>query len=405
VPDSSATRHDCVVVGAGPAGLAASAALTALDVDHVVLDRGQAGQTWRSQRWDSFRLNTPGWMSQLLHPSHEQEYLDRSQVWAALDSLAASVGDLRTRTDVVGLEPDAGGDGFRLDTSQGPLRARSVVVATGDQNVPRLPAMSAQLPHSLVQVHTSHYRCADALPDGPVLVVGTGQSGCQIAADLLAAGREVVVSTSSVGRVPTPYRGRESLYWLVACGFYDQATAQVDPVVRAMPIPLLAPAGRPLGLPTLARRGAQLVGRPTALVDGRRLEVDDSAAANVAAGEAFAARLRTIADEFIVRTGVDAPAPDADPDSEPVTLAPVASVDLRRLGAVVWCTGFGGDFRWLPEPVSTRGAAPVLDGVAASVAGLYAVGLRWLTRRRSSILHGFPVDAAEVADRVKAHLG
>jgi putative flavoprotein involved in K+ transport len=256
----------------------------------------------------------------------------------------------------------------------------------------------------LTQLHAAQYRSAADLPPGRVLVVGSGQSGCQIAADLLDAGRDIVVSTSNVGRVPTPYRGREMLHWLVTSGFYDARTEDVEPVVRAMPIPLLAPAGRPLGLPTLLRRGAQLAGRPVAVDDGWRLDLDDSAQANVTAGEAFAVRLRALADGYIERSGVDAPPAAPDPDAEPVTVAAVPTLDLRGLGAVVWCTGFGGDFGWLPEPLTARGA-PVLHGVCGAVDGLYAVGLRWLTRRCSSILHGFPVDAADVATRVRAHLG
>ncbi len=397
----TASRQECVVVGAGPAGLAASRALAEAGVEHVVLERGRAGETWRSQRWDSFRLNTPGWMSRLLEPSDDQDYLDRAQVWSALDALAAGA-DVRTGTAVTGLETDGGG--FTLETSQGPVRARAVVVATGDQNRPRVPELSGSLPHSLTQLHTASYRSAADLPPGRVLVVGSGQSGCQIAADLLDAGRDVVVSTSSVGRVPTPYRGREMLHWLVASGFYDARTEDVEPAARAMPIPLLAPAGRPLALPTLLRRGAQLVGRPLAVEDGWRLDLDDSAQANVTAGEAVAGRLRAVADDFIERSGVDAPPADRDADTEPVTVAAVPTLDLRALGAVVWCTGFGGDFGWLPASLTTRGA-PVLHGVRGAVDGLYAVGLRWLTRRSSSILHGFPVDAADVAARVRAHLG
>jgi putative flavoprotein involved in K+ transport len=215
----------------------------------------------------------------------------------------------------------------------------------------------------------------------------------------------VYVSTSAVGRVPTPYRGRETLYWLVSSGFYDQATADVtDPAVLRARQPLLAPNGLPLGLPTLARRGATLLGRPTG-VAGDRVQLDGSAAANLAAGEELAARVRTMVDAYIARSGADAPPAGPDPDGEPVTVQAYEEIDLRARGVatVLWCTGFGGDVGWMPE-AWTRDGLPVTDGVRGSVDGLWFVGLRWLTRRGSSILYGFPTDAAAVADGVVEHL-
>jgi putative flavoprotein involved in K+ transport len=394
---------DCVVIGAGPAGLAASEALTGAGVDHVVLERGRVGESWRSARWDSFRLNTPGWMSRMLRPPGEQVYLDRAQVWAALDALAASGAEVRPGTDVVGVDP--ADDGFLLRTSQSPVHARAVVVATGDQNVPRVPDLASTLPSWIAQLHTAQYRSAAELPEGAVLVVGTGQSGCQLAADLLDAGREVYVSTSAVARLPTPYRGRESLHWLVSCGFYDHRTVDVtDPAVRRAPNPLIAPAGLPLGLPTLARRGATLLGRPTG-VTGDRVQLDATATSNVAVGEEMAARLRMLMDAYIETCGDVAPAAEPDPDDEPVHVRSYDEIDLRARGvtSVVWCTGFRGDTSWMPE-AWTRDGGPVTDGVSGAVDGLWYVGLRWLTHRASSILHGFPRDAATVAAQVSSYV-
>ena len=395
---------DCVVIGAGPAGLAAGQALRGRGVDHLLLDRGQPGQTWRSQRWDSFRLNTPGWMSRMLGPAADDAYPVRSEVVRRLEALAAG-GPLRPSVAVEGLEPDS--DGFVLRTSAGPVRTRAVVAATGDQNVARTPALATAMPGGVTQVHAAGYRRPGALPAGAVLVVGSGQSGCQIAEDLLSAGRRVYVATSAVGRVPTPYRGRETLWWLVGDGFYDQRTQDVpDPAARLAPTPLLAPGGRPLGLPTLARAGAVLLGRPTAVV-GDRILLDGSAEANVAAGEAFAARVRTMADELIRRDAVDAPAAEPDRDDEPVRLETVTELDLRAadVGSIVWCTGFGGDFSWLSDALRDATGQPVRDGAAGAVPGLWFVGLRWLTHRASSILYGFPRDAETVADQVVRHLG
>jgi putative flavoprotein involved in K+ transport len=221
--------NDCVVVGAGPAGLAASAALAERGVDHLILERGRVGQSWRTQRWDSFRLNTPGWMNLLLGEQAGDGYPTGGQVVSMLDSLAARA-PVRERVGVNRLGPV--GDGYLLHTSDGEVQARTVVVATGDQNVASIPALADGFPARMVQCTAAAYRRAGALPDGAVLVVGSAQSGCQIAEDLLAAGRRVVLASSAVGRVPTPYRGRDphTAAGTPSNGWTRPASSTIDPV-------------------------------------------------------------------------------------------------------------------------------------------------------------------------------
>ena len=396
-------RVDCAVVGAGPAGLVASAALAARGVEHLVLERGRAGESWRSQRWGSFRLNTPGWMNQVLGPQPRDANLAGPEVVGRLERLAAA-SPVREGVGVTRLAP--AGDGYALGTDAGELRARTVVVATGDQNRPRRPALADAFPDRLAQVHTAGYRDPGQLPDGAVLVVGSAQSGCQIAEDLISGGRRVLLATSPVGRLPFHHRGRETVEWLIEAGFMDQRPRDLpDPSVMRAPQPVQAP-GRGLSLPALAQAGVTLAGRPVA-VDGERVAFDDSLAANVAAGDAFAARLRGLADESIRRRGLDAPPAEPDEHDVPVDLDPPASLDLRveRVGAVVWCTGFGGDFSWLDPDLVAADGRPRRDAAAGPVPGLWYLGLRWLRRRCSGILFGFPGDAAVVADAVRAHLG
>jgi putative flavoprotein involved in K+ transport len=393
---------DCVVVGAGPAGLAASAALSARGVEHLVLERGRAGETWRTQRWDSFRLNTPGWMNRLLGGQARDHYATGAEVVQRLEKLAAD-RPVHEGVAVARLAPAA--DGYALRTGAGDVLARTVVVATGDQNLPRVPALAGRFPDRVAQFHTAGYRSPDQLPDGAVLVVGSAQSGCQIAEDLLAAGRRVVLATSPVGRVPFRHRGRESVEWLVEAGFMDQRPGDLpDPSAMHAAQPILAP-GRGLSLQALARAGATLVGRPVA-VDGERVGFDRAAAANVAAGDAFAARMRAMIDQLIRRRGVDAPPAEPDDHDAPIDLDPPSSLDLRAedVGSVVWCTGFGGDFSWLDPALVDAGGQPRHHAAAAPVPSVWYVGLRWLFRRRSSLLFGFPDDAATVADAVRSRL-
>lgn len=395
---------DCVVVGAGPAGLCASAALAARGVEHVVLERGRVAATWRTQRWDSFRLNTPGWMNPALGAQAPEAYATRAEVVARLETLAAD-RPVRENTPVTRLT--LAGDGYLLRTAAGGLRARTVVVATGDQNAPRVPALARALPDRIAQLHSTDYRAPGLLPDGTVLVVGSGQSGCQIAADLLDSGRRVLLATSPVGRLPCRYRGRGTYEWLVEWGFYDQRPCDLpDPSLMRVPNPVIGGGGHSLSLQALARRGATLAGRPVA-VTGERLSFDDSARANVAVGDAFAAWVRRLVDDLLRRRGGDLPPAEPDPTGAPVDLDPPPTLDLRaeEVAGVVWCTGVGGDFHWLGPALVGPAGQPRHEETAAVAPGIWYVGLRWLVRRGSSILRGFPTDAATVADEVKAYLG
>lgn len=209
---------DCVVVGAGPAGLATSAALTARNVEHVVLDAARAGQTWRTQRWGSFRLNTPGWTTRLLGELPRDAYLSGGEVIRRLEQLAVTA-PIREGVRVSRLAP--AGAGYALRVPGADVRARTVVVATGDENVPRMPELAGALPGGVAQLHSADYRTPRGLPEGVVLVVGSGQSGCQISEDLLAGDRQVLLATSPVGRVPVRHRGHDTVELLHAAGFFD----------------------------------------------------------------------------------------------------------------------------------------------------------------------------------------
>jgi putative flavoprotein involved in K+ transport len=393
---------DCVVVGGGAAGLAASVALAARGVQHVVLEADRAAQTWQTQRWQSFQLNTPGWTTtQLLGEQPRDSYLTADEVCTRLGTLAARA-PIRERVRVVQLAP--ADTGYVLRTPDEEISARTVVVATGDENVPRLPPITAAVPAMIAQLHSAEYRTPDRLPEGIVLVVGSGQSGAQISEDLLAGGRRVLLATSPVGRVPVRHRGLNTFDLLHAAGFFDQTPADLpDPAMIHVPQPILAPGGRALSLQMLARAGATLTGRMVAVQNGR-VRFDDSATANIAVGDQFAGRVSAMLDELIVRSGRSA-SPGAPGDSEvPVALDPPSSIELGQIGAIVWCTGFTGDFSWLSSTLLDARGRPRHTGTAGPVPGLWYVGLRWLTHRGSATLPGIPRDAATVATEVAAHL-
>jgi putative flavoprotein involved in K+ transport len=396
-------RTSCVVVGAGAAGLEVSRALAEAAVEHVVLERSEVADTWQSQRWDNFRLNTPGWMNATLGPVEPTSFSYRDEVVQLLTDRAASL-PVQTQTPVLAL--DHNGSTFVVRTPEEELHAATVVLASGLQNVAKQPSASNQLAARLFQIHTCDYRSAAQLPHGAVLVIGSGQSGCQIAEDLAGAGRRVYLSTSRVGRYPWIYRDREFLGWLVDCGFWDQRPEDLaNPADTRLANPLVGSGGRSLDLRILARLGVTLLGRFEA-AHGERVTFSGSLAENVAYADEVAARLRGLADDFIARQGIQAPEAEPDLDPQPLqqgtTELDLASADIT---GIIWCTGFAGDLSWVRLPVLDDAGRPRHVGCASPVPGLWYAGFPWLTRRRSGILHGFPVDAAEVVAGVVRHLG
>lgn len=396
---------ETVVVGAGQAGLSVSHCLKELGHEHAVLERGEVGETWRRERWDSFQLNTPARWLQL--PGHEYDgdepdsFLDRDEAVAYLEKYAAAIGGtVRTGVGVTSLR--RGEDGrFRLDTSDGAYTSANVVVASGSFRRPT-PHATGRGPF---EVHASQYRNPDQLPNGGVLVVGSGQSGCQIAAELNRGGRDVYLSVGRCPSVPLWYRGRSAYDWYVDSGFLDDTVDTLpSPAARLMCNPTITSADVPhlVGPRRLAREGVTLVGRLEALDEARAVfagdanlwlrEGDDAVAAFKQRFDAHAATL----DEPL-------PEDDADPE-EPRDVPAVDELDLRRagVGTVLWANGWRPDYSWIELPIFDEHGWPRQTRGCAELEGLYFVGLHWLHKRKSTLLVGVAEDAAHVAGRLAA---
>jgi putative flavoprotein involved in K+ transport len=394
---------ECVVVGAGPAGLAASAALSTVGVEHVVLERARVGETWRTQRWDSLGLNNPGFMNTMLGQQDPDSYLTSQNVIQRLETLGSNV-PLRTGVAVLGVSRRNGR--WVVNTSDGLLATRSMVVASGGENVARVPGVAGRLPDRIVQRHASTYTNPSELPGGAVLVVGSAQSGTQIAEDLLAAGRRIWLATSPIGRASARYRGRSTVRWLDEAGFFDHRPGDLpDPRGVLAPPALLAPGGRDISLQLLAKAGATLTGSLVA-VEGDTLTFDDRAPANVAFGDRSFANIRALIDAHIRDQDIPAPDPDPDEAKQPVDIDPPRRLGLKRAGihSVIWCTGYTGDFQWLGESLIDSRGRPQRNGPASPAPGLWFIGLRWLIRRSSGNFLGFPKDAEIIASSIRSYL-
>jgi putative flavoprotein involved in K+ transport len=229
---SMTSTVDTVVVGGGQAGLAVSHYLTKRSVDHVVLEQAnQPGEAWRNHRWDSFTLNTPRWQSRLPGMRYGEDdpdgFMPRDEVVARFEALAQLL-PVRYRGRVAVIERDSKGDCYAVEIDGGErINACNVVVATGLYQTPKIPALSRDFPPHIQQLHSDSYRNPDQLFSGAVLVVGSAQSGAQIAEELYESGRKVFLAVGRAGRTPRRYRGRDANWWLAELGHYDRKVSEL----------------------------------------------------------------------------------------------------------------------------------------------------------------------------------
>jgi len=395
-------RTNTVIIGAGHAGLAMSRCLTDRGVAHVVLDAGQVGQRWRSGRWDSFRLLTPNWLSRLPGWAYTgpdpDGFMTAGEFADHLSAYARSFdAPVRPRTQVTRVERAA--SGFTVHTDRGGWAARNVVIATGYHSHPVVPGLAAGLAPAIAQVTAAGYRSPSHLPDGGVLVVGASASGVQIAHELVRAGRRVVLAVGCHTRLPRRYRGRDILWWLDRIGSFDRVP-NAD-ARRAEPsLQLVATAdARGVDLGVLRAAGVRLAGRLRAL-DGTIAGFADDLADTM---DAAHRRLTRLLGE-IDRDAAAAPGPVPDPPPVLAVPATPPRIDLRRVGisTVLWATGFRPRYPWLAVPVLDRDGRIRHSRGVTDVPGLYAIGLRFQSRRKSTFVDGARHDAAELAEHITA---
>lgn len=398
-------RVDVAIIGAGQAGLAVSHELMAQGRDHVVFERAmRLAEPWRLERWDSFTLVTPNWAFRLPGAHYQGDdpdgYLPRDDIVRALEEYAASFGApviFGTEVQAVDVEPDGG---FAVRTSEGSVSAASVVVTTGLFQRPKIPAAAAGLPPEIVQLHSRDYRRPEALPPGAVLVVGTAQSGAQIAEELYQSGRTVYLSVGSTGRAPRRYRGRDVFGWLLEIGFFNQP---IDPGFAA-PHVSGKDGGRTLNLHRFARDGVHLLGRVRGSGDGT-LQLAPDLHENLAKADGFEAHGRQMIDSFIAQNGLDAPPAEMDaPLQDGYAIPQRELLDLAAAGitSVIWATGYRFDFSWVHAPVFDGNGLPVVRDGTTAVPGLHFAGYSSLGAHTFA---GIGDDAARVAAAIAARTG
>nr|WP_142045569.1 NAD(P)/FAD-dependent oxidoreductase [Arthrobacter sp. SLBN-100] len=403
-----------LVIGAGQAGLAASYWLTRHGVEHLLLERRSGlGGAWQD-RWDSFYLNTPNFFCRLPGLAYEgrepDAFIPRDAVIDLFRDYAQWIAaPVQLGTEVTRISRADGA--FRAETTSGTLAAANVVLANGAFQRPRIPPASAFIPAHVHQLHSHDYRNPRQLPDGAVLVVGTGQSGGQITEDLLDAGREVHLSVSTCPEAPRRYRGQDVLHWILQLNLHGpeygfnglQVENLPSPAARFLCNPLISgnDGGHSIHVRELGRRGVRLHGRFEGADDGVLAFSDDLPERLALVEAGFSQRLR-LADAYIEAAGIDAPPAEPVPDDPwlPQESGGRLDLDAENIRSIIWATGYSLDFSFLDIPLLDEWNYPRHSQGVTEVPGLYAVGLPWLTRHASATLGLVGDDAQHVVEHL-----
>ena len=402
-----------IIIGAGQSGLAMSRHLTARSIDHVVLERREVANSWRTERWDSLRLLTPNWQSRLPGYAYTADDPDGFMTMTEVVRFLQRYAELSHAPIVAGTrvtrvrEVDGGYD---LSTNQGPWSCRKLVIASGACNLASIPSLSAGVPHEVTSLTPLQYTNPLLLPDGGVMIVGASASGLQLAREIQAAGRRVVLSVGEHVRMPRTYRGRDIQWWMDAIGAMDVRYDAIDDIERARRLPSLQLIGTPervtVDLNGLRKAGVELVGRLVGLRNGKA-QFSGSLANHCALADLKMNRLLGSIDGWVNANGFAErfPAPHR---YEPTDVGPETklSLDLTAagIGTVIWATGYRPDYSWLDVPVLDRKGRIRHDGGVVAAPGMYVMGLPFMRRRKSSFIDGAGDDAADLAAHLNHNL-
>jgi len=400
-------KTDTLVIGAGQAGVAMSEHLTRLGIDHLVLEKKRIAEAWRSGRWDSLVANGPAWHDRfpnMTFPGIAADgFVPKEQVADYFVAYANKFNaPIRTGVEVTSVTRNQGRPGFTVKTSEGVIEAQHVVAATGPFQTPVIPAI-APVDDALHQLHSAHYFNPQQLPEGGVLVVGAGSSGVQIADELQRAGREVYLSVGPHDRPPRAYRQRDFCWWLGVLGLWDAAASQ--PGKEHVTIAVSgARGGHTVDFRALAQQGVKLVGLTEAF-QGSKVTFLPDLAENIARGDENYLSLLDAADAYIARNGLDLPEEPQARDflAEPACVTdPILQLDLTAAGVktIIWATGYKADYSWLQVDAFDENKKPKHQRGVSSEAGVYFLGLPWLSRRGSTFIWGVWHDAKYIADHI-----
>ncbi len=390
-----------------------SRCLAERSIDHVVIERGEVANTWKTERWDTLTLLTPNWQSRLPGFGYEGDdpdgYRTMPEVIDFIDRYAKAISaPVETDTTVTSVSRDDAG--YLVATDRGDWHAPTVVLATGACNIPRIPALAEALPSGIAAITPVEYRNPDQLEQGGVLVVGASASGTQIAAEIHRSGRPVTLALGEHIRAPRVYRGRDIKWWMDRAGVLDEFYTEVDNIDRARKVPSLQLTGTPgrktLDLNALTGIGVKMVGRLAGVNDGK-VQFSGALRNQCSLSDLKMNRLLDTIDEWASDNGIDGevePAHRFEPTE--VDGSPPLGMDFTNgeIRTIVWATGFRPDYTWLDVPVLDRKGKIRHDGGIVESPGLYLMGLQFLRRRKSALIDGAGDDARDLSSHLASYL-
>ena len=388
--------------------------LAARSIEHVVLERAEVANTWRTERWPSLTLLTPNWQSRLPGFTYKGNDPDGfrtlPETIAFLDHYARLVSPpLRTHCPVTAVRRTA--DGYQVDSAHGTWDCKAVILATGGFNVAQVPKVSEAVPSGIAQLTPVQYRNPQSLEPGGVLVVGAAATGAQLADEIQRSGRPVTLAVGEHVRAVRTYRGKDMQWWMDATDLNDERYDEVENLRRARSLPSFQLAGYPdrrnIDLNALSSLGVKLVGRLAGIRDGSA-QFSGSLRNVCELADLKLNRLLNRIDEWAEEKGVSGTV-DAPHRPEPTRLdaSPPLGLDFERAGirTIVWATGFRPDYSWLRIPVlDHKGNIRHDGGVVTESPGLYVLGLTFLRRRKSSLIDGVGDDARDLSAHLAALL-
>ncbi|MEZ4671191.1 MAG: NAD(P)-binding domain-containing protein [Anaerolineae bacterium] len=389
---------ETVIVGGGQAGLATSYCLKQQGLEHIVLERSAAPtNAWR-ERWDSFTLVTPNWMLKMPGAEYADDnpngFLTKDEIIRYFESYVSRFAlPVHYNVLVNSIEPHSGG--YRVTAAEAVYEARHVIVATGLFQTPKVPAFATAIPSSVLQLHSGQYRNPNSLPPGGVLVVGTGQSGCQIAEELYQSGRKVFVSVGSTGRAPRRYRGKDCFEWLELIHFLDRTPDKLpSPAARFAGNPHTSgrDGGHNLNLHQFARDGVALIGHVQGVEDGK-MRVAGNLKENLAKSDGFEGRLVGMIDAAVEQNHLDVPEEKLVilRDGYDVPIMDTLNLKSEGIGTIIWAMGYDFSFDVVKLPIFDSFGYPLQQRGITDYPGLYFMGLPWLHTQKSGLIAGLAV--------------
>ena len=407
------THYPVIIVGGGQAGLSMSYCLKERGIDHLIFEKHRLAESWRSKRWDTFCLVTPNWQCQLpgfKYAGRDPDgFMKKDEIVGYIEAYAESFQPpLREGVEVSRLRRlDSGG--FEVSASIGDFTADQVVVAIGGYHVATIPRLAERFPDTVIQMHSSQYKNAESLPRGDVLVVGSGQSGCQIAEDLHLAGRTVHLCVGGAPRTARRYRGKDVVAWLEEMGYYSKPIHEHPQKerVRAKANHYVTgrDGGRDIDLRKFATESMRLYGRLND-VTGTVLRFGTDLKQNLDQADAVSESIKTTIDKYIEANGIQAPVePRYQPVWEPENIVTELDYVVADIHTIIWSMGYRSDYRWIELPVFDGKGYPGHQRGVTGVPGIYFLGLPWQYTWGSGRFSGVAADARFLADCVEARHG